>query len=43
MTTAAQVKKMVQPLLARHTDLALIGRWIYGASFRARRFNRPYA
>ncbi|MGA8989933.1 MAG: hypothetical protein WB500_06050 [Rhodoplanes sp.] len=29
MTTAAQVKKMVQPLLARHTDLALVGRWIY--------------
>jgi hypothetical protein len=29
MTTAAQVKKMVQPLLARHGDLALVGRWIY--------------
>ena len=29
MTTAAQVKKIVQPLLARHTDLALVGRWIY--------------
>lgn len=29
MTTVAQVKKMVQPLLARHTDLALVGRWIY--------------
>ena len=29
MTTAAQVKKMVQPVLARHPDLALVGRWIY--------------
>jgi len=29
MTTAAQVKKMVQPLLARHSDLALVGRWIF--------------
>ena len=29
MTTAAQVKKMVRPLLERHTDLALVGRWIY--------------
>lgn len=29
MTTAAQVKKLVQPLLDRHPDLALVGRWIY--------------
>jgi hypothetical protein len=29
MTTAAQVKKMVRPLLERHADLALVGRWIY--------------
>jgi hypothetical protein len=29
MTTAAQVKKMVQPLLRRHADLALVGRWIF--------------
>jgi hypothetical protein len=29
MTTAAQAKKMVQPVLARHPDLALVGRWIY--------------
>jgi hypothetical protein len=29
MTTAAQVKKMVQPVLARHADLALVGRWIF--------------
>jgi hypothetical protein len=29
MTTIAQVKKLVQPLLARHSDLALVGRWIY--------------
>jgi hypothetical protein len=29
MTTAAQVKTLVQPLLARHGDLALVGRWIY--------------
>ena len=34
MTTAAQVKGMVRPLLERHADLALVGRWIYlkGAS-----------
>lgn len=29
MTTAAQVKKIVRPLLERHADLALVGRWIY--------------
>ncbi|MEJ0076019.1 MAG: hypothetical protein WDO17_11330 [Alphaproteobacteria bacterium] len=29
MTTAAQVKKMVRPLLERHADLELVGRWIY--------------
>ena len=29
MTTAAQVKKLVQPLLERHADLALVGRWIF--------------
>jgi hypothetical protein len=29
MTTTAQVKKMVRPLLERHADLALVGRWIY--------------
>jgi hypothetical protein len=29
MTTAAQVKKMVRPLLERHPDLALVGRWIF--------------
>jgi hypothetical protein len=29
MTTAAQVKKMVRPLLERHPDLALVGRRIY--------------
>lgn len=29
MTTAAQVKNMVRPLLARHADLALVGRWLY--------------
>jgi hypothetical protein len=29
MTTAAQVKKLVKPLLDRHPDLALVGRWIY--------------
>jgi hypothetical protein len=28
MTTAAQVKKLVRPLLERHSDLALVGRWI---------------
>jgi hypothetical protein len=29
MTTAAQVKKLVKPLLERHDDLALVGRWIF--------------
>ena len=29
MTTAAQVKKIVRPLLERHADLALVGRWIF--------------
>lgn len=29
MTTAAQVKKMVRPVLARNPDLALVGRWLY--------------
>jgi hypothetical protein len=29
MVTAAQVKRMVKPLLARHSDLALVGRSIY--------------
>lgn len=29
MTTAAQVKKMVRPLLERHPDLVLVGRQIY--------------
>lgn len=29
MTTAAQVKKVVRPLLDRHADLALVGRYIY--------------
>ena len=29
MTTAAQVKKLVRPLLTRHADLALVGRWIF--------------
>jgi hypothetical protein len=29
MTTAAQIKKMVRPLLARHSDLALVGHRIY--------------
>ncbi|MEZ5849035.1 MAG: hypothetical protein R3D68_00100 [Hyphomicrobiaceae bacterium] len=28
MTTAAQVKRMAKPLLARHPDLALVGRMI---------------
>jgi hypothetical protein len=28
MTTAAQVKKLVQPLLARHDDLVLSGNWL---------------
>jgi hypothetical protein len=29
VTTAAQIKKMVRPLLERHADLILVGRWIY--------------
>lgn len=29
MTTAEQVKKLVKPLLERHSDLALVGRWIF--------------
>jgi hypothetical protein len=29
MTTAAQVKRMVQPVLARHPDFALVGRWLF--------------
>jgi hypothetical protein len=29
MTTAAQVKKLVKPLLDRDSNLALVGRWIY--------------
>jgi hypothetical protein len=29
MTTAAQVKTLVQPLLTRHADLALVGRWLF--------------
>ena len=29
MTTAAQVKKLVQSLLDRHDDLVLAGRWIF--------------
>lgn len=29
MTTAAQIKKMVRPLLELNSDLALVGRWIY--------------
>jgi hypothetical protein len=29
MTTAAQVKKLVKPMLERHDDLALVGRWIF--------------
>lgn len=28
MTTAAQVKRLVQPLLQRNPDLALVGRWV---------------
>lgn len=28
MTTAAQIKRLVKPLLQRHGELALIGRWI---------------
>jgi hypothetical protein len=29
MTTTAEVRRMVQPLLRRHADLALVGRWIF--------------
>lgn len=29
MTTVAQVKRLVRPLLERHPDLVLVGRWIY--------------
>ncbi|MFY9827824.1 MAG: hypothetical protein WAK69_04280 [Rhodoplanes sp.] len=29
MTTAAQVKKLVRPLLERRADLTLVGRWIF--------------
>jgi hypothetical protein len=29
MTTAAEVRRMVQPLVSRHADLALVGRWIF--------------
>jgi hypothetical protein len=29
MTTTAQVKNMVRPLLREHEDLALVGRWIF--------------
>jgi hypothetical protein len=29
MTTAAQVKKLVKPLLQRHSDLALVRRWLF--------------
>lgn len=29
MTTAAQIKKLVRPLLDRHSDLVLMGNWIY--------------
>ncbi len=29
MTTAAQVKKLVEPLLEKQQDLALVGRWIF--------------
>jgi hypothetical protein len=29
MTTAAEVRRMVQPLLSRHADLALVKRWIF--------------
>ena len=30
MTTIAQVKELIAPLLQRHSDLALVGRQIYG-------------
>jgi hypothetical protein len=29
MTTTAQVRKLVQPILARKPDLALVDRWIF--------------
>jgi hypothetical protein len=29
MTTAAQIKRLVRPLLARHDDLVLKGQWIF--------------
>jgi hypothetical protein len=29
MTAAAQVKKLIKPLFERHSDLALVGRWIF--------------
>lgn len=29
MTTAAQIRKLVKPLLERHSDLFLSGQWIY--------------
>ena len=29
MTTATQVKRALQPLLVRHPDLALAGRWVF--------------
>jgi hypothetical protein len=29
MTTAAQIKKLVKPLLQRHSDLALVRRWLF--------------
>jgi hypothetical protein len=29
MTTEGQVKKLVKPLIERHADLALVGRWIF--------------
>src|SRR5581483_10676377 len=29
MTTAAQIKELVKPLVERHSDLALVGRWIF--------------
>lgn len=29
MTTTAQIRRLVQPILARNADLALVGRWIF--------------
>ncbi len=29
MTTTAQVQRLVKPLLARHADLGMVGRWIF--------------